>query len=225
MVEIQDTTLGVGGSFGGMNFNVGTRSMQTISMGDATSGIVGLKALDDMLERMPKKIQQAIMRKAMQQALKPFYQEAKRLAPVQWQRYEIWNYNGGFYSDVFNQITRKRRGRLKKSVARRTKSNKWAHTFSGNLYSNIKKFRTYYSHLTEWGTQGHFINNYFGQKGHKKWVKGQKAQKWMTRAWKKKWKTSMRNFSRVIKAETKRQFRIYVMQLNMEERRAMVSSI
>ena len=201
----------------------GSRTMQTLSSGGA--GIIGMKALDDMLERMPAKIQQAILRRAMQQALKPFYQEAKRLAPVQWQRYEIWNSTGGFMSDVFNQITRSRRGRLKKSVKRRTKSNRFAQEFSGNLFVQHKKHRVYYSHLTEWGTEGHYINNYFGHKGHKKWVKGQKAQLWMTKAWKKKWKTSLRNFSRVIKAETKRQFRIYVTQLNMEERRAMVSRI
>ena len=184
--------------------------------------LVGLKSLDNMFARLPAKIQTAILRRAMQQGLKPFYQEARRLVPVQWQRYEIWNENGGFMSDVFNQITRRRTGRLKKSISRRTKSNKFKQEYSGNLFVKHKKHRVYYSHLTEWGTQAHFINNYFGQRGHKKWVKGQKAQKWMTRAWNKKWRTSLSRFKKVLKQEVKKQFRIYLMQLSAEERMAMV---
>ena len=196
------------------------------TMGVATTGhvgIVGEKALDDMLKRLPTKIQRAILRKAMGQALKPFYKEAKQLAPVQWQRYEVWNYDGGFMSDVFNQITRRRIGRLKKSIKRRTRSNRWTQEFSGNLYVQHKKHRVFYSHLTEWGTQSHWIYNYFGQRGHKKWVKGQKAQKWMGRAWNKRWKTSLSKFKKVLKQEVAKQFRIYLAQLNWEERMAMVS--
>lgn len=222
-MKLEQTILKQNSSHGGFSFQTGTRVMETFKSSGA--GIIGMKALDDMLIRLPKKIQTAIMRRAMQQALKPFYQQAKKNVPVQWQRYEIWNEDGGFMSDVFNQITRRRTGRLKKSIKRRTKSNRWAHEFSGNLFVQHKKHKAYYAHLTEWGTQGHYINNYFGHKGHKKWVKGQQGQLWMTKAWKKKWKQSLRNFSRIIKAETKRQFRLYLLQLSMEERRAMVSSV
>lgn len=210
-----------------LKHGVGGRTMQTFTAG-AMGGVIGLRALDDMLIRMPAKIQQAIMRRAMQQALKPFFKQAKKDAPVAWQRYEVWGGETGgsqMMAEIFNRRTRARRGHLKKSIKRRTKSNRLAQEFSGNLFVQHKKFRVYYSHLTEWGTKAHFINNFFGHQGNQKWVKGQKAQKWMTRAWKKKWKTSLRNFSRVIKAETKRQFRIYVMQLTMEERQGMVSEI
>ena len=166
------------------------------------------------------------MRKAMRQALKPFYKAARQNVPVGWQRYEIWDdASTDFMNIVYNMQTRRKTGRLRKSIVNKSRSNKFAKTFNGNVFVVHKKHRAYYAHLTEFGTQGHYINNWFGHQGFQKWVKGQKAQKWMTKAWQKKWKQSLRNFQRIMKAEVKRQFRKYLIDLSKSERRMLTSKV